>query len=122
MESGILNHIFKKSDLDVVYITLKQFREWTEDVLERRLGFKYTVYTQPTISKNLINLTIDETTMTNESYIVAKEFLACETEIDRVTMIFEMSSSRKERRKEYRYKILVDDLEGFYLIRKLKKW
>ena len=117
-----MNHIFAKSkDIQVTYISFIQISKWMEDVLKRKFGYEYQVWCSPILHKNVIGLNFDETTMTGESfeplveYFGVNSFGECEWLFDK---IFELSSSRIKRKKKYEYKHFVDDLKGFYLIRK----
>lgn len=115
--------LFRKREMQVTYIKAKQLEKWIPIVLKREIGFDYSVQTNLSDSRNLINLSFEETEMTEESFDALVKVFGyssydfCDSLIPK---IIEMTSKRKVRRYVYDYKIFVDDLDGFYLIRKRK--
>lgn len=118
-----MNHIFKKSNKDVVYITTKQICLWVSNILERSLGYPYVITANPLPEKNDLGLTIGKTSLTEEelqTIQVLNDLLMISQDLF-LQKVLELSSKRSKRKKAFNYKVLMEDSNGFYLIREKNK-
>lgn len=107
--------LFKNKSMSVDYMPSKQIEKYLVAKLKKLLGYEYTVYIRLKISKNWLDISIDETSMTDEMYEALMAFME-QYDLLNHEEVFEQIL-KIQHGSHCLFKFLVDDLEGAYVIR-----
>lgn len=108
--------LFKNKDMSVDYMPSKQIEKYLEAKLKKLFDYEYAVFVRLSTSQNWLDITIDETTMTDEMYEKLQVFKD-ENDLFTDLQVFEQIM-KNQYGKHYSFNFLVDDLKGAYVIRK----